>query len=300
MNKKTMIIIAACIAGILVLGGVLSMFKGASPFASGKLKVVAAENFWGDIAAQVGGDRVEVASVISDPAADPHLYESGAKDASAITNADIVIVNGLGYDDFVTKILDGSPKHDRVVINIAAFLDAKEGENPHLWYDIGRVSIVAAEFQKQFTAKDNAGNSAYQTNLATFVSSLQPLYNQLDILLTDFPHTPIAYTERIAGYIVQRSGLDALTPQGFASAIEDGNEPSPTDQAAMLKLITDKKIKALLYNAQASSPVTERIRDAAVQNNIPVVSVTETMPAGTTYQAWQRSQLDALITALDK
>jgi zinc/manganese transport system substrate-binding protein len=298
MTKKTLIIVGACIAGLVALTSVLLFAKSATYNSGGRLKVVAAENTWGNIAAQIGGSRVQVTSIISDPAADPHLYESGAKDASAITNADIVIINGLGYDDFVTKILDGSPNNNRVVINIATLLDVKDGDNPHLWYDTGRVNIVAAEFQKQFTAKDSTGRDTYQTNLATFANSLEPLYNRLDNIRSEYPNAPVAYTERVAGYLLEQASLSVQTPASFASAIEEGNEPSPADQAAMLALLTNKKIRVLLYNPQASSAVTDHIRAVATQNGIPIVAVTETIPSTTTYQLWMQDQLNALTIAL--
>lgn len=298
MKKKTIIIASISIAALVVLTGVVTLLKGTVPSADGKIKVVAAENTWGNIAAQIGGSRVQVTSIITDPTADPHLYESGAKDASAITNADIVIVNGLGYDDFITKILDGSPNKNRVVIHIANLFGAKSDDNPHLWYDVARVNIAAAEFQKQFTAKDSAGNDTYVANLTTFTASLEPLYNRIDNIRTEYPRAPIAYTERVAGYMLSQSGLQVQTPAGFATAIEEGNEPSPTDQTAMLNLLTGKKIKALVYNPQASSPVTDNIRTVATQNNIPIVPVTETIPSNTTYQLWMQDQLNALTVAL--
>jgi zinc/manganese transport system substrate-binding protein len=301
MSKKSLLIIGASLAGLVLISVVLSLVKGTSPNDSaGRLKVVVAENTWGSIAAQIGGSRVDVTSIITDPAADPHLYESGAKDASAITSADVVIVNGLGYDDFVTKILEGSPNKNRVVINVANFLGAKDGDNPHFWYDIGRVNIVAVELQKQFAAKDTAGADSYQANLATFADSLQPLYNRLDNILSTYPKAPVAYTERVAGYMLTQAGLQTQTPPGFAAAMEEGNEPSPADQAAMLGLLTGKKIKVLLYNPQASSAVTDHIRDVAAQNDIPTVAVTETIPGGTTYQLWMQDQLNALTIALAK
>jgi len=268
--------------------------------ANGKLQVVAAENFWGDIASQIGGSHVQVTSIITNPNADPHLYESDAHDAAVVASARVVIENGLGYDDFIDKLLAASPNSRRRVISAQKVLNVTGSDpNPHLWYDTPKVPLVAAAIEQQYAAADPAHASIYAANLATFDASLQPIDAIVATIKQKYAGAPVAYTERVPGYLLAGAGLSIKTPPGFASAIEDGNEPSPADTAAMDKLMTGHGIKVLLYNAQTTSAVTEQVKALARAAGIPVIGVTETLPAGQpTYQAWQLSQAKALLSAL--
>lgn len=269
---------------------------------SATINVVAGENFWGDIVKQIGGSYVKVTSMITDPNADPHLYESNAANASAIATADVVIKNGLGYDDFMDRLLSVSPSAKRTVLSVGDMLQVSDhGANPHLWYDIPKVPTVAATIESVLAVKDPAHALVYSTNLATFDASLQPILNVMTKIKSDYPEAPVAYTERVPGYLLADTGLTVKTPVGFASAIEDGNDPSPSDTLAFQNLITSHSIKVLLYNAQAISAVTQHVRDLASQNNIPVVGVTETLPANEPhYQSWQLDQVTALLSALSR
>ncbi len=293
------LIIGGVIAlALLVLG--VAFLSPSRQTGSTKLQLVAAENFWGSIAAHISGDRADVTSIINDPEVDPHLFETGAKDASVITNADIVIYNGRGYDDFVEKLLAGSPNNKRAVIVAADVIDLGNDANPHVWYDLPHIGIIATEIEAALTKKDPAGSATYKANLADFLDSMQPLLDKLDAIRTKHLGAPVAYTERVPGYLIERAGLTVVSPESFAAAIEAGNEPSPVDQATMLELINKKQIRVLFYNAQAESSVTEKIRTAAEARGIPVVAVTETIPPQfTTYQTWQLAQLDALWQALE-
>ncbi|HVI68961.1 MAG TPA: zinc ABC transporter substrate-binding protein [Magnetospirillaceae bacterium] len=298
-NLRSKLIIGGAVALVLVLLGA-AFLAPRQIGTNNKLKLVAAENFWGSVAAQIGGDRVEVTSIITDPEVDPHLYETGAKDASAITNADIVVLNGRGYDEFVEKLLAGSPRNNRVVITAADIINLDDNANPHLWYDLPRTGIIATQIEQELSKKDPAGSATYKANLDAFLDAMQPLLNKLGAISAAHAGAPVAYTERVPQYLIERANLTIKSPASFASAIEEGNEPSPADQAAMLELITKKQIRVLFYNAQAESLVTEKIRQAAEMHNIPVVAVTETIPPQyTTYQAWQLAQLDALWQALE-
>jgi len=267
-----------------------------------KLQVVAAENFWGNIISQIGGKYVNVTSIISDPSTDPHLYESDAHDAAALAQANIVVTNGLGYDDFIDKLLAVSSNDKRQVLSVQKILNVTgDNPNPHLWYDLPRIPTVADAFEQALAAKDPTHARVYATNLATFKSSLQPVLSVIQKIQTKYPHTPVAYTERVPGYLLSAAGLDVKTPVGFAGAIEEGNDPNPVDTATMSTLMTTHSIHVLLYNAQATSPVTEHVRDLARQAGIPVIGVTETLPKDeATYQSWQLDQAQALLEALGK
>jgi zinc/manganese transport system substrate-binding protein len=291
-------------AGIIVLTGTFAaIWRLAQPHAAqtvstGKIQVVAAENFWGDIASQLGGGHIQVTSIISDPNTDPHLYESSAENASAVNAARIVIANGLGYDDFISKLLAASPKTDQQVLTVSDILHAPIGANQHLWYDIPRIHIVASSITDALITADPDHKTDYKNNLIAFNISLGNLQKDIDTIERTYPHAPVAFTEPVPVYVLAAAGLDNRTPEGFAKAIEEGNDPSPGDTNAMEALLRNKQIKALLYNAQATSPVTEHIKGMARQNGIPVIGVTETLPAHESYQSWQHKQLSQLLQAL--
>jgi zinc/manganese transport system substrate-binding protein len=291
--------IIALVALVAVVGGGCSA-SGGKPDVAGVVKVVAAENFWGDIARQIGGTHADVTSIISDPSADPHQYESDARTAAQVADAQLVIVNGLGYDDFATKLLANTSHRGRVVLSVADTLNVKGNDaNPHLWYDVPKIPTVARAIQAALTTADPADRATFAANRKTFVASLAPLNARLRRVQARHPRAPVAYTERVAGYLLDAADLTVASPSGFAEAIEEGNEPSARDSQAMNDLITQHRIDALIYNAQATSPVTQHVQDLAHDNGIPVVAVTETMPTDEpSYQAWQQRQLDALLNAL--
>lgn len=287
---------------ILIIAGlyVFARTQNTASDNSGKLDVVAAENFWGNIASQLGGDHVHVTSIIVDPNADPHLYESNAQNAAAVSSAKVVIVNGLGYDDFMSKLLGASKDNNRQVLTASQILGVTSpGANEHLWYNVPHVSEVAAKITDSFIAQDPQHKSDYQHNLQTFDNSLQPLLDKINTIKQRYPGAPVAYTEPVPGYLLNAAGLTVKTPEGFAKSVEDGDDPSPADVHTFEELITNKQIKVLLYNSQATSPATEHIKDLARQAGIPVIGVTETLPANEhSYQSWQLSQLNALLSAL--
>jgi zinc/manganese transport system substrate-binding protein len=290
------------LVALLALAGiaVLATRGGNVAQPAGVVKVVAAENFWGDIASQIGGRHVKVTSIITDPTADPHLYESNARNAAAVASADIVITNGLGYDDFMDKLLGASGSSHRTVLSAQQIMGiTDEGANPHLWYDTPKVAQVAAGIEAALAAKDPADKAEFEHNLAAFDDSLKPITDAIAQIKSKYPGAPVAYTEPVPGYLLAAAGLAVKTPEGFAKSIEEGDDPSPADAAAMDNLMTSRAIKVLLYNSQATSPVTQHARDLATAADIPVIGVTETLPqAYKHYQDWQLAQVNALLKAL--
>jgi zinc/manganese transport system substrate-binding protein len=271
------------------------------PAIPGVVRVVAGENFWGNIAVQIGGRHVRVTSLLTDPNADPHLYESDVSDAVAVAEAGLVIENGAGYDEFLTQLLGATRHPGRVVITAAGVLGATGPDaNPHLWYDIPRVPIVARAIETALARLEPGDAGVFAADLAAFDASLRPVDAVIARIRQRYPGAPVAYTERVPGYLLAAAGLRVLTPPGFAASIEDGVDPSPRDTVMMDDLVTGRKIRVLLYNAQVISPVTEQIRTLALQARVPVVGVTETMPpAACDYQAWQLSQAQAILRALE-
>jgi zinc/manganese transport system substrate-binding protein len=261
--------------------------------------VVAGENFWGSVAAQIGGRDATVTSVISDPNADPHLFETDAADAATLARAQVAIENGAGYDPWMRSLLSADGGSARVV-NVASVLHVGgSNPNPHLWYAIGRVPQVAAAIAGALTRVAPEDAATFRANLAAFDASLAPLESTLATIKARFHNVGVAYTERVPGYLLAAAGLDNKTPPGFAQAIEDGVDPGAADTMAMRRLLENHDVNVLLYNVQAVTPVTTQMRSLARQHKIPVVGVSETMPAGaSTYQEWQLSQLRALLHAL--
>lgn len=284
---------------VALLLGAVSCTAGSTRTADGRLKVVAGENFWGSLAAQVGGDHVAVRSLISKPTADPHLYNPATSGGLAVATAAVVIENGAGYDPFMDRLLSASPSDRRRVVDVATTLGATgSDQNPHLWYDVPRVAKVVAAIRTALSQADPANAAAYAANAARVVTSLRPILAAIATIRTSYLHRAVGYTERVPGYLLAAGGLTVASPVGFARSIEDGTDPSPSDIAAMRSLVTDHAISVLLYNAQATSPITVSLRSLAVANRIPVVPVTETMPAGDTYQSWLADTVSRLAAAL--
>lgn len=262
--------------------------------------VVAAENFWGDIVGQIGGSHVSVTSILSDPNTDPHEYESSAKDAVEMARAQLVVENGLGYDDFVGKLLAAAPVSGRAVLDVQHVLHITGSDpNPHVWYDTGRLPAVAAAIAKRLGAIDTADAAFFARRAASFDASLRPILHVIAEIRQRYAGTEIAYTERVPGYLVDAAGLKLGVPVGFTQAVEDGSDPSPADTVAFDKAITSRSVHVLLYNGQVTDPQTTQIKQLAASSGVPTVGVTETLPPSEkNFQDWQLHQAQALLTAL--
>jgi zinc/manganese transport system substrate-binding protein len=290
---RTVIVLGA--AGLLLAG------CGGSGASNGKLDVVAAENVYGDIASQIGGPHVSVTSILTNPDADPHLFEPGTANGLAVADAKVVLQNGLGYDAFMTRLEDAAPSKDRDVVTMADVLGVHGTDaNPHLWYDIPQFDRIAGAVAAAYIHADPSHTAAYRRNLSRFERSLGPLRREVASIRARFRGAPVAYTEPVPGYLVSAAGLENLAPDSFTLPIEEGTEPSPSAAAAMDTLIAKHRIHVLLYNSQAVSPITVQLRTEAIKAGIPVVPVTETLPAHETFQQWQLAQARALAAALGK
>jgi len=266
--------VAAGLAAAAVLAG---CGTPRAPVTPGVVKVVAGENFGGNIAGQIGGRHVQVTSILSNPGTDPHEYEADVADALAVAEARLVIANGAGYDDFLTQLLGATTNAGRVVVTVQAVLGmGGSGVNPHFWYDIPRVPRVAAAIEAALARLDPPDANVFAANLAAFDASLRPVEAVIASIRRRFPGAPVAYTEGVPGYLLQAAGLTVVTPPGFAAAIEDGNEPGAGATAQMFQLITGHGTRVLLYNAQAVSPVTQQVRALARQYGVPVVPPPDT------------------------
>src|SRR5437867_918588 len=276
----------------------------ASPSPSGSeapIAVLGAENFYADLLTQIGGSRVTASSILNDPSADPHEYEASPAAAKLVADSKLVIVNGIGYDDFMQKLLGASTKPDRVVINVQDLLGVKDDVNVHVWYDPATMPKVADAAAAALAKLDPQNAGYFADQKAKYLAALKTVNDKIASLRAKYPGAPIAFTENVAGYLTDAIGLKVLTPPEFMEAIESGTDPAPADVAAERDLLTGRRVKALLYNSQVTSPLTEQIRELAVSSNVPVVPVAETIPPSfKTFQEWQLAQLDELERALAK
>jgi len=265
------------------------------------IPVLGAENFYADLLAQIGGSRVTVSSILNDPSADPHEYEANPATAKLVADSKLVIVNGIGYDDFMDKLLGASTKPDRVVINVQDILGVKDDVNVHVWYDPATMPKVADAATAALAKLDPQNAAYFSAQEAKYLGALKTVNDKIASLKAKYPGAPIAFTENVAGYLTDAIGLKVLTPPAFMEAIESGTDPAPADVAVERDLLTGHKVKALMYNSQVTSPLTEQIRELAVSTNVRVVPVAETIPpAFKTFQDWQLAQLDDLEKALAK
>lgn len=286
----------ASIVFCLLLGqfGLVSAL-GASP-----VTVVAAENFYGNVVSQLGGDRVTVLSILSDPNVDPHEYESNIQDAKAISGADLVVENAGGYDDWMDKLLSASPNSHRILLKGYELAPNHLPDNEHVWYSPENMMTISQAVVDSLKKLDPMGRATYEKNLAVFRDQLKSLIAKEAALKAKFSGAPIALTETIFLYQAQPLGLKVLTPFDFQKAVAEGTEPAATDMITAQNQVKEKRVKVLVYNAQTSTPVTDKLQVLAKASGIPVVAVTETMPTNETYQAWMGRQLAALEAALGK
>ena len=261
------------------------------------VKVVAAENFYGDLASQIGGDNVAVTSILTNPDDDPHMFEASPETARALSDARVVIVNGVDYDPWMEKLLSAHKAPGRKEIIVGALVGHKPGDNPHLWYDPAYMKAAAKALVADLSAIDPAHKADYEQGQAKFLDSLKPLDDKIAAMRKSYAGQPITASEPVFGYQAGLIGLKVHNEK-FALAIMNNAEPTPSEVAGFENDLKGKKVKAMLYNAQASEPAVGKLVDLAKANGIPVVGVSETEPSNSTYQAWMMGQLDALDKAL--
>ena len=261
------------------------------------IKVVAAENVYGDIARQIGGANVAVTSVLINPNQDPHEFEPSASTARWIAEARVVIYNGADYDPWAAKLLRASKSASRESIEVSSLIHKKSGDNPHVWYDTAAVSALAETLAARFTKLDPEHGADYATHLAAFEASMRALRERIAALRKKYSGTAVTATEPIFDYMADTLGLKMRNGR-FQLAVMNGTEPSATAIAGFEKDLRTRAVKVLLYNGQTSQALAERMRTIANQAGVPVVAITETQPPGLTYQEWMLAQLDALDRAL--
>jgi len=267
---------------------------------TGTLQVVAAENFWGSIAAQLGAGHVHVTSIVANPATDPHDYEPTSQDARALAGANLVIVNGIGYDPWAPKLLAASPSSGRLVITVGDLVGLTAGDNPHRWYSPANVQQVIDAITADYKRLDPHDGAAFETARTRFEQmGLATYHREIAAIARRFAGVRVGASESIFAPLAQALHLDLVTPPTFLRAISEGTEPTVQDLATIDRQIATREINAWVFNSQNSTPDVQRLTEAARKQRIPVVSITETLsPASATFQSWQVAQLRRLEAAL--
>jgi zinc/manganese transport system substrate-binding protein len=276
-----------------------ALFAAALPAsaAGAPIPILAAENFYGDIAAAIGGDQVSVKSVLSNPDQDPHLFEVSPSVARDMAGAKIVVSNGADYDAWVAKLLAASNAPDRTSLVVADLVDKQAGDNPHLWYDPLTMATVAKAVAAELARIDPAHKADYAARLRTVDASFNSIADRVAAIRAKYGNTPVTATEPVFGYMAAALGL-AMRNERFQLAIMNGTEPSARDTAALEDDLKNRKVKILFYNSQVTDPQTERLLALADQGNVAVVGVSETEPAGKNFAEWMLGQLDLTEKAL--
>jgi zinc/manganese transport system substrate-binding protein len=286
---KTLFITAACL--------IASATPAPAHAADVKINVVAAENFYGDVARQIGGDRVSVTSILNNPSQDPHLFETTPAIVRQIAAAQIVVFNGADYDPWMEKLLNVTPNPRRAIIAAAILMDKKAADNPHLWYDPPTMPAVAGALASALSMIDAPHKDDYAARLKIFLASLAPLNEKIGAIGKQYAGTPVAATEPVFGYMAVALKLK-MHDQEFQLAVMNDTEPSASDLALFESELKTRQVRVLFYNKQASNDLVSHMIDFARASHVPVVGVTETAPPGQSYQDWILGELDATESAL--
>ncbi|MCI4318950.1 MAG: zinc ABC transporter substrate-binding protein [Thermoplasmata archaeon] len=299
-------ILAIGLAAILVAGGTLVALHYYHPSPGSKqtggvIPVVAAENFWGSLIAQLGGVHVSVTSVVSDPNADPHEYESNTSDAIAIANAQLVIENGAGYDDWCSQLVAASASPHQVILNVATLLGKVAGDNPHFWYGASYVNATIAAMYSDLLSVDATDHTYYQQQYAALNASLVPVWAREAEIRGQFHGTNVSSTESIFEYMANSTGLNLISPPEFMRAVAEGNDPPTASITEFQNQLESGNVSVLVYNLQTVTPLTQQMKTIATQHNVSVIGVTETIqPPDVSFEIWMEGELLTLQNALNQ
>ncbi|ABS01729.1 metal ABC transporter solute-binding protein, Zn/Mn family [Kineococcus radiotolerans] len=306
-SRRTPLALAAALTASLALaacgGGESTPASSASSASASDdgLSVVTSTNVYGSVVEAVAGDAATVTSIIDDPSADPHSYEASTRTQLELSKADVVVENGGGYDDFVDTMLDAAGS-GAVVLNAVELSGktAAAGEelNEHVWYDVETVRKVAQAVEEELAKASPDDAATFEANLATFEAGLDTLQQKITADAATTQGQPVAITEPVPGYLLEALGTVNATPEEFSEAIEEETDVPVDALQETLALFTQKQVRALVHNEQTTGPQTEQVLQAAQDNGIAVVPVTETLPDGEDYTTWMTGNVDAIAAAL--
>jgi len=294
--SRTHRVIAALVA-TLVAGLSLSACSSTSSSHRG-LTLVTSTDVWASVASAVAGDHASVTALYTSPDGDPHEFTPTPKDSAKIADAEVVLMNGGHYDQYMA---DAQKSSSAVVINafdIHGGSSSAGATNEHVFYDLPTVSTVAHKVADALGAKDPANSAAYQQNATNFSNAIAGIESSVAAIKATAAGGRVAQTEPLAQYLLDAAGLIDATPEGFKNAVEAGQDPSAADTAATQDLLRDKKVKALLYNTQATDETTKALETIATKAGLPIVRLTETLPTGKNYLTWQTDNVAAIAKAV--
>jgi zinc/manganese transport system substrate-binding protein len=292
--------VPAVVAVVGALAGCGSSIGSPGGASSGRLQVVAAENFWGSIAGQLGGDKVSVQSIIVNPDTDPHSYEPTAADGVALARAQMAIVNGIGYDAWTSKLIDANLSSSRIVLNAGDLLGLGEGDNPHQWYSPASVQRVIDQIVADYKRLDPKNSAYFDRQRTAFETNGLAEYKQLIAQIrARYAGVPVGYSESIFQPLGQALGLRLLTPYSFAKAVAEGTDVSAADKQTVDAQVQQRRIRVWIYNSQNATPDVQRVNQLARAALIPIATITETLsPASASFEQWQVAELQSLERAL--
>jgi zinc/manganese transport system substrate-binding protein len=299
-KRPLVILLLAVIAAVTATVAAACSVAATAASNDGKIVAVGAESEYADVISQVGGAYVQASAIMSNPNTDPHSFEASIAVAREVGNAQLIVQNGIGYDNFMNSIESASPNSGRTVVNVQRLLKLPDSTpNPHLWYDTATMPKVADAVAADLSAIQPSHAAYFRANAAAFTASLKPLTAAIASFKSAYPGTTVATTEPVADYLLTALGADNLTPWTFQADIMNGVDPSPQNVAVQRALFTGHKVRVFLYNQQVTDALTQSFITLAEQNHIPVVGVYETMPVpGYDYQTWMRTEVQDLREAV--
>ena len=331
MTNKTFKIMGAIVAAVTAVslsGCASSAAEETQPESESKPTIVATTNVWADITGQVAGEFFDVTALISDPSIDPHSYEASAREQLAISEADLFVVNGGGYDDFALTLgsateteifnvydvleateLEGGDEHagESADEHAGESADEHAGESAdehgdehagehdgsdHMWYSLHAVEQTAISLALKLGELQPENAQYFADNADAFVSEIAVLEQKLETLSGMDGHYFEAHP--LAAMLFADLGFENLTPEGYAEAEEAGLEPSARILADSQALISSGQLQFLAVNAQGTSPVLESLKKLAEESGVPVLEFDELLPEGSNYQEWMESKLDSI------
>ncbi len=297
--RRTALTAGGALVALALVAGCGSSQDAGAPAASGTPTVVATTNVWGSVASAVAGPDAQVHSIISDPAADPHSYESTPADAAAIGRADLVVANGGGYDTFVDKVTGADAGAKAHTIEAFDLRPDQADDNEHVWFDPTTVKAVAGQVADRLSTAEPAKAAALHQRATAFDAQVDRIAAQTAAIGRAKPGTQVISTEPIAHYLLRTAGIADVTPQDFVAAIENESDPSAASLVQVGDALSARRVGALVFNPQTESPVVEGLRDRAAGAGVAVVDVTETLPAGVPdYLTWVEGTQAALAKAV--
>ena len=301
--------LAVAAASVLVLAGCATTGPEAQPtqIPFEGITIVASTNVWGDIAKSIGGDRVQVVSIIENFAQDPHSYEASARDQLAVNDADLIVANGGGYDPFMDALAKSAGNKDIVYAYLAEELAKEDGDhnhdhadgNEHVWYDFHVVEDFASRLAGQLAALDSENSTQYNDNLVEFLNGIAILEDRVAEHILKFEGSTVVSSEPVADYLLAEFGLENITPASFSQAIEEELDVTPKDLLAIQNLFKAKKVDLFVVNVQTGSVQIESLKELATANGISIVEMSELLPAGISYFEWMENNIANLESGLE-